>query len=84
MIDFLVGCSGGRKTVVTATNDLDLIEDIADCCHVFQRGQVVGTGTPPEILNNHDLLLSTNLIHAHRHAHSGELHSHPHRHGHGH
>ena len=84
MIDFLVSCSGGRKTVVTATHDLDLIEDIADYCHVFQRGQVVGAGTPAEILNNHDLLLSTNLIHAHRHAHSGELHSHPHRHGHGH
>jgi cobalt/nickel transport system ATP-binding protein len=85
MIDFLVGCSGGRKTVVTATHDLDLIEDIADHCHVFQRGQVVASGTPSEILNDQQLLLSTNLIHAHRHAHgSGEMHSHPHRHGHGH
>ena len=39
MIDFLVSCSGGRKTVVTATHDLDLVEDIADYCHVFQRGR---------------------------------------------
>jgi cobalt/nickel transport system ATP-binding protein len=85
MIDFLVSCSGGRKTVVTATHDLDLIEDIADCCHVFQRGRIVATGSPAEILNDNSLLLSTNLIHAHRHAHaSGELHSHPHRHGHRH
>ncbi len=85
MIDFLVSCSGGRKTVVTATHDLDLIEDIADCCHVFQRGRIVATGAPAEILNDNALLLSTNLIHAHRHAHaSGELHSHPHRHGHRH
>ena len=85
MIDFLVSCSGGRKTVVTATHDLDLIEDIADSCHIFQRGRIVATGTPAEILNDHALLLSTNLIHAHRHAHaSGELHSHPHRHGHRH
>jgi cobalt/nickel transport system ATP-binding protein len=85
MIDFLVSCSGGRKTVITATHDLDLIEDIADHCHVFQRGRIVATGTPAEILNDNALLLSTNLIHAHRHAHaSGELHSHPHRHGHRH
>ena len=85
MIDFLVSCSGGRKTVVTATHDLDLIEDIADTCHVFQRGRIVAAGTPAEILDDHALLLRTNLIHAHRHAHgSGELHSHPHRHGHRH
>lgn len=85
MIDFLVSCSGGRKTVVTATHDLDLVEDIADYCHVFQRGHVVAAGTPAKILNDNALLLSTNLIHAHRHAHaSGELHSHPHRHGHRH
>jgi len=85
MIDFLVSCGGGRKTVVTATHDLDLIEDIADHCHVFQHGRVVAAGVPAEILNDNALLLSTNLIHAHRHAHdSGELHSHPHRHGHKH
>ena len=85
MIDFLVSCSGGRKTVITATHDLDLIEDIADYCHVFQRGRVVASGTPEEILNDYEMLLSTNLIHAHRHAHSsGELHTHPHRHGHKH
>jgi cobalt/nickel transport system ATP-binding protein len=85
MIDFLVGCSSGRKTVVTATHDLDLVEDIADYCHIFRRGRIVGAGTPGEIVNDRELLLSTNLIHAHRHAHaSGELHSHPHRHGHNH
>jgi cobalt/nickel transport system ATP-binding protein len=85
MIDFLVGCSGGQKTVVTATHDLDLVEDIADTCHVFQRGRIVAVGAPSEILNDQALLLGTNLIHAHRHSHaSGESHSHPHRHGHGH
>jgi len=85
MIDFLASCSGGRKTVVTATHDLDLVEDIADSCRVFERGRIVAAGTPAEILNDHALLLQTSLIHAHRHAHaSGELHSHPHRHGHGH
>ncbi len=85
MIDFLVSCSGGRKTVVTATHDLDLVEDIADYCHVFQRGRVVAAGTPSQILQDDTLLRGTDLVHAHRHAHaSGEIHSHPHRHGHRH
>jgi cobalt/nickel transport system ATP-binding protein len=85
MIDFLVDCSGGKKTVVTATHDLDLIEDIADYCHVFQQGRIIASGSPAEILNDHELLLGANLVHAHRHAHGpGTLHSHPHRHGHRH
>ena len=85
MIDFLVSCSGGRKTVVTATHDVDLVEDIADCCHVFQRGRILASGTPAQILQDDALLLSTDLVHSHRHVHaSGEIHSHPHRHGHGH
>lgn len=80
VIDFLVGW-GGTKTVVTATHDLDIVEDIADYCFVFQNGRVVGSGTPSEILANAALLESTNLIHAHRHVHpSGEIHSHPHFH----
>jgi cobalt/nickel transport system ATP-binding protein len=85
MIDFLVDCSGGKKTVVTATHDLDLIEDIADYCHVFQQGRIIASGSPAEILDDHELLLGANLVHAHRHAHGpGTLHSHPHRHGHRH
>ncbi len=81
VIDLLVGWSGGAKTIVTATHDLDIVEDIADYCYVFQHGRVVAAGTPPEILSDEPLLRRTNLIHAHRHAHAtGEIHSHPHLH----
>jgi cobalt/nickel transport system ATP-binding protein len=81
VVDFLVGWGGGAKTVVTATHDLNIVEDIADYCFVFQNGSVAGEGTPAQILANNALLESTNLIHAHRHAHlSGEIHSHPHFH----
>lgn len=81
VIDFLVGWSGSAKTVVTATHDLDIIEDIADYCFVFQNGRVAGEGAPSQILADEKLLETTNLIHAHRHAHaSGEIHSHPHLH----
>lgn len=81
LIDFLVEWGGGNKTVVTATHDLDIIEDIADRCYVFQHGRVVAEGTPKEILADEHMLRQTNLIHAHRHRHeSGEVHSHPHSH----
>ncbi len=81
VIDFLVGWAGAEKTVITATHDLDIIEDIADYCYVFQNGRVAGEGTPAQILADTGLLESTNLIHAHRHFHSnGKTHSHPHLH----
>lgn len=80
MIDFLIEW-GGVKTVVTATHDLDIVEDIADYCFVFQQGRVAAAGPPSEILGDEALLRSTNLIHAHRHRHPGGLvHSHPHLH----
>jgi cobalt/nickel transport system ATP-binding protein len=81
VIEFLVGWGGGAKTVVTATHDLDIIEDIADYCYIFQSGRVTAEGKPADILKDESLLRRTSLIHAHRHAHSsGEIHSHPHLH----
>jgi cobalt/nickel transport system ATP-binding protein len=80
IVDFLVDL-GNTKTVVTATHDLDIVEDIADYCFVFQNGSVVGEGTPSQILADAELLENTNLIHAHRHKHpSGVVHSHSHLH----
>lgn len=85
MIDFLIGAQGGPKTVVTTTHDLDILEDIADHCIVFQAGCVVAQGTPVEVLGQTTLLEETNLVHVHRHVHtSGEVHSHPHLHSHKH
>jgi len=85
MIDFLIGLRGGPKTVITSTHDLDIVEDIADHCLVFQTGRLVAAGTPTEILPQTSLLEQTNLIHAHRHVHAdGETHSHPHMHPHKH
>jgi len=85
MVDFLVGWRGGAKTVITTTHQLDIVEDIADYCYVFETGRVVAEGTPSELLHDTALLQRTNLIHIHRHVHpSGEVHSHPHVHPHRH
>ncbi len=81
VVDFLYEWSGGVKTVITATHDLDIVADIADYCFVFQNGLIAGEGTPDEILNNNELLEKTNLIHAHRHIHAPDVvHSHTHLH----
>jgi cobalt/nickel transport system ATP-binding protein len=85
MIDFLVGRNGGAKTVVTTTHDMDIVEDIADHCYVFENGRVAAEGSPGEILVDAPMLERTHLLHAHRHVHaSGEVHSHPHLHRHRH
>jgi cobalt/nickel transport system ATP-binding protein len=81
VVDILSSWGGGAKTVITATHDLDVVDEIADWCHVFQAGQQVAEGTPEEILGDTDLLARTNLIHAHRHLHDpSNARPHFHRH----
>ncbi len=85
IIDLLIGWGDGSKTVITATHDLGLVEDIADYCYVLQSGKVAAEGNPGEVLGDTGVLEKANLIHAHRHRHErGDVHSHPHTHPHRH
>src|SRR5580658_8244712 len=40
IVDFLISCGKGAKTVITSTHDMDTLEDIADRCYVFANGRV--------------------------------------------
>ena len=81
IIEIIAGWKDSGRTVITATHDLDVLEEIADRCVVFQAGRVVAEATPPAILADEELLRRTGLLHCHGHRHaSGEIHSHPHRH----
>ena len=82
VVDLIQQWKGTAKTVITATHQLEIVEDIADRVFVLEAGAVIAEGTPSEILSNTGLLLRANLIHAHRHSHDGVMHSHPHFHGH--
>jgi cobalt/nickel transport system ATP-binding protein len=87
IIDLLIGWGDGSRTVVTATHDLGLVEDIADSCFLMQSGRLVAKGAPAEILGDIPLLASASLVHAHRHRHAAGreiMHSHPHTHPHKH
>ena len=86
IIDLLIGWGQGAKTVITATHDLGLVEDIADYCFLLQQGKLAAEGLPDELLRDQALLERANLVHAHRHRHAdgGLTHSHPHTHPHSH
>jgi cobalt/nickel transport system ATP-binding protein len=85
IIDMLIALGDGNKTVITATHELGLVEDIADHCVILQEGKIAAEGEPANLLRDRALLGRANLIHAHRHRHpSGEVHSHPHTHPHQH
>jgi len=78
MIDFLFDCIG-KKTVVTTTHSLDIVEEIADRCIVLESGRLAATGSPADMLQDHALLERTHLVYKHKHRHkSGVVHSHPH------
>lgn len=82
VIDLIQEWKGSTKTVITATHQLEIVEDIADRIVVLEEGQVAASGAPTEILTNQELLLRANLVHAHRHTHGSVAHSHPHLHSH--
>src|SRR6202051_593461 len=64
IIDMLIAWGDGTRTVITATHDLGLVEDIADYCYVLHNGQVAAEGDPIAVLSDHALLERANLIHA--------------------
>jgi cobalt/nickel transport system ATP-binding protein len=84
VVDMIQQWKGSSKTVVTATHQLEIVEDIADRVLVLESGAIIAAGTSAQILSDTELLLRANLAHAHRHSHGGKVHSHPHVHGHTH
>lgn len=79
ILELLKSWGNGLKTVITATHDLDTLEDIADRCYVLANGQIAGAGTPLAILHDLDLLKATKLIRPQHHVHKTEV-PHPHSH----
>jgi cobalt/nickel transport system ATP-binding protein len=85
IIDVLDAAHKAGKTVVMATHDLHIVEEIADIVHVFGGEKtIIRSGSAEEILTDNDFLQKNNLIHVHVHRHMGVKHMHPHDHMHSH
>ena len=81
MIDQMVEWGGGAKTVITATHDLQHLEEIADRCCVMEAGRLAGRGYAARDHGDRALFERANLVHAHRHSiTAGAEHAHPHVH----
>jgi len=81
IIDLLTQANQSGKTIITATHDLHIVEEISDMVYVFGREKsVVKSGLAKDILEDPVLLEENNLLHIHRHRHKGQEHIHPHAH----
>ena len=81
LVDFIYRLHEQGNTVITATHDLDIVEEIADRVLVFdEEKRLVAAGTPAAVLADADLLLRANLMHLHPHRHGDLTHTHPHQH----
>jgi cobalt/nickel transport system ATP-binding protein len=83
IVNLLSSWKDGAKTVITATHDLDVLEEIADRCCVLESGRIVADRNPLSLLHDVTLLERTSLIRPHAHTHEkGAPAPHPHVHRH--
>lgn len=69
------------KTIITATHDLHIVEEISDLVYVFsQEKKIVKFAGAEAILKDTKLLAANNLVHIHSHRHKDTVHIHPHLH----
>lgn len=72
LVEFLIALQKAGKTIITATHDLSIVEDIGQRVIVFnEHHSVEADGKPFEILSNRELLKKVNLIHERSHFHVG-------------
>jgi cobalt/nickel transport system ATP-binding protein len=81
VVDLLIDANLEGKTIITATHDLHIIEEISDIVYVLgQEKEIVRSSGPCELLNDEQFLKDNNLIHIHSHRHKDKVHVHPHQH----
>jgi len=81
LIDAINKLSEKGKTMITATQDIHIVPEIADRAIVLsEEKSVVRDGHVRETLQDKDFLEKHNLIHSHVHTHEDKTHIHPHEH----
>ena len=81
LVELLKELGRSGKTVITATHDLETIEQISKRAVVMGEDHGVKVdGDTVKVLDDMALLLSVNLIHEHMHIHGKTVHEHLHAH----
>lgn len=81
IIDILYDSHKDGKTIITATHDLHVAQEISDTLYVLGRQRTIARAAPPgEIVKDERFLMENNLIHIHSHRHQEMTHVHPHNH----
>ena len=81
IVSLLSSWKASTKTVITATHELDLLEEIADRCCVLEAGRLVADEKPFALVHDVHLLQRTSLIRPLMHTHeTGLSFPHPHVH----
>ncbi|MEJ2746201.1 MAG: ABC transporter ATP-binding protein, partial [bacterium] len=81
IIDLILAESAAGKTIVTATHDMHIVEEIADMVHVFStEKRVIHSAHSGQVLSDQALLQEHNLVHFHSHHHGDKVHTHVHQH----
>ncbi len=81
LVELLLELRRTGKTIIIATHDLGIVEEISDRAVVFSEDhRIVANGETKAIMNDTALLMRMNLIHEHSHRHKEILHEHRHTH----
>jgi cobalt/nickel transport system ATP-binding protein len=81
LIELLQELAKAGKTIITATHDLDIIEQISTRAIVFGEDHMLKVDTDSKkVMADLELLKAHNLIHRHMHRHGNLEHQHLHAH----
>jgi cobalt/nickel transport system ATP-binding protein len=82
LVELLQELGRSGKTVITATHDLEIIEQISNRAVVMGEDHSIKVDDETaNVLDDMALLLKVNLIHEHMHIHGKTVHEHLHTHG---
>lgn len=81
IVDLISQAGEEGKTIITATHDLHIVEEISDLVYVFSAEKKIARyGPTTELLGDTQFLQEHNLVHIHSHKHKDKVHIHPHQH----
>jgi cobalt/nickel transport system ATP-binding protein len=81
LVELLQELGRAGKTIITATHDLEIVEQISKRAIVMGEDHGIKVdGLAEDVLDDFELLLAANLIHEHMHLHGKLVHEHLHGH----